>query len=133
MRLILSTGEVSGDLQGSFLVKALFEEAQKRSISLEVLALGGNRMKEQGAELIANTSSIGAIGFLETIPYLIPTLKAQALVDEIFKKSPPDALILIDYMGPNIRLGNKARYLQPSIPIVYYIAVSYTHLRAHET
>ncbi len=56
MLLLISTGEVSGDLQGSFLVKALFEEARRRSIPLQICALGGNRMKEQGAELIANTA-----------------------------------------------------------------------------
>ncbi len=120
MRLIISTGEVSGDLQGSFLVSALFKESEKRSIPLEIFALGGIRMKEAGAELIANTSSIGAIGFWEVLPYLIPTLKTQRTVDKMFAKTPPDALILIDYMGPNIRLGNKVRKLMPLLPIVYY-------------
>jgi len=122
MKLLISTGEVSGDLQGSFLVKALKIEANRRSIPLQIIALGGSRIKDAGAELIANTSSIGAIGFWEVLPYLIPTLRAQARVDRFLVNSPPDALVLIDYMGPNIRLGNKARKLIPSLPIVYYIA-----------
>ncbi|KGG16224.1 MULTISPECIES: lipid-A-disaccharide synthase [unclassified Prochlorococcus] len=122
MRLLISTGEVSGDLQGSFLVKALLNESEKRSLPLEVIALGGPRMQAAGAELLVNTSSIGAIGFLETLPFLIPTLRAQKTADNLFVNSPPDVLVLIDYMGPNIKLGNKVRKLFPDLPIVYYIA-----------
>ncbi len=122
MQLIISTGEVSGDLQGSLLVKALFKESERRSIPLQINALGGSRMKAEGAELVADTSSIGAIGFWEVLPYLLPTFRAQSKVDDLFANDPPDGLILIDYMGPNIRLGNKVKKLMPSIPIIYYIA-----------
>ncbi len=122
MRLLISTGEVSGDLQGSFLVKALKKEAADRSLPLQVIALGGERMEAEGAELLANTASIGAIGFWEALPFVIPTLKAQKLVNKLLLKRPPDALVLIDYMGPNIRLGNQVRKVLPNIPITYYIA-----------
>ena len=54
IRLLISTGEVSGDLQGSLLVRALLSEAKIRSLSLEIVALGGPRMKEAGAKLIAD-------------------------------------------------------------------------------
>ncbi|RCL48638.1 MAG: lipid-A-disaccharide synthase [Prochlorococcus sp. MED-G73] len=122
MKLLISTGEVSGDLQGSLLINALKTNAEKRKIELEVLALGGERMKEAGAKLIANTSSIGAIGFLEALPYVLPTLNAQAKIDNYLSSSPPDAVVLIDYMGPNIRLGLKVKKKFPNIPIIYYIA-----------
>ncbi len=122
MKLLISTGEVSGDLQGSLLIKALKTNAEKRKIELEIIALGGERMKEAGAELISNTSSIGAIGFLEAIPYVLPTLNAQSKIDNFLSSSPPDAIVLIDYMGPNIRLGLKVKKKFPNIPIIYYIA-----------
>ena len=122
MKLLISTGEVSGDLQGSLLIKALKDNAEKRKIKLDIIALGGVRMKEAGAELISNTSSIGAIGFLEAIPYVLPTLNAQSKIDKYLNYSPPDAVVLIDYMGPNIRLGLKVKKTFPNIPIIYYIA-----------
>ncbi len=122
MKLLISTGEVSGDLQGSLLIKALKDNAKKRKIKLEIIALGGERMKEAGAELISNTSSIGAIGFLEALPYVLPTLNAQSKIDNYLSFSPPDAVVLIDYMGPNIRLGLKVKKKFPNIPIIYYIA-----------
>tara|TARA_B100000965_G_scaffold314919_1_gene275070 strand:+ start:156 stop:1331 length:1176 start_codon:yes stop_codon:yes gene_type:complete len=122
MRLLISTGEVSGDLQGSLLIKALKDNAEKRKIKLDIIALGGERMKEAGAKLISNTSSIGAIGFLEALPYVFPTLKAQSKISNYLNNFPPDAVVLIDYMGPNIRLGLKVKKKFPNIPIIYYIA-----------
>ena len=122
MKLLISTGEVSGDLQGSLLINALKTNALKRKIELEIIALGGERMQEAGAKLIANTSSIGAIGFLEALPYVLPTLNAQSKIDNYLSSSPPDAVVLIDYMGPNIRLGLKVKKKFPNIPIIYYIA-----------
>ena len=122
MKLLISTGEVSGDLQGSLLIKALKDNAKKRKITLEIIDLGGERMREAGAKLISNTSSIGAIGFLEALPYVLPTLNAQSKIDNYLNSSPPDAVVLIDYMGPNIRLGLKVKKKFPNIPIIYYIA-----------
>ena len=122
MKILISTGEVSGDLQGSLLIKALKTNAEKRKIELEINALGGERMREAGAKLISNTSSIGAIGFLEALPYVIPTLNAQSKIDNYLSYSTPDAVVLIDYMGPNIRLGLKVKKKFPNIPIIYYIA-----------
>ena len=122
MKLLISTGEVSGDLQGSLLIKALKDNAEKRKIKLEIIALGGERMEEAGAKLISNTSSIGAIGFLEALPYILPTLNAQSKIDNYLSFSPPNAVVLIDYMGPNIRLGLKVKKKFPDIPIIYYIA-----------
>ena len=122
VRLLISAGEVSGDLQGSLLIEALTSEAAKRGVDLEILALGGRRMESAGAELIADTSSIGAIGFWEALPFVIPTLRVQSLVDKVLVQRQPDVVILIDYMGPNIRLGNKIKNLGIQIPIVYYIA-----------
>ncbi len=122
MKLLISTGEVSGDLQGSLLIKALKTNAEKRKIELDIIALGGERMREAGAQLISNTSSIGAIGFFEALPYVLPTLTAQSKIDNYLRSSPPDAVVLIDYMGPNIRLGLKVKKKLPNIPIIYYIA-----------
>ena len=122
MRLLISTGEVSGDLQGSLLIKALLSEAAKRSLDLEIIALGGPRMEAAGADLIADTTSIGAIGLFEALPLLLPTLKIQKKLDAFVSQSSIDGIVLIDYMGPNIRIGNKLKKSQPKIPIIYYIA-----------
>ena len=122
VRLLISTGEVSGDLQGSLLIEALHRQASLRGLDLEVLALGGSRMQAAGAELLADTSPMGAIGLWEALPLVMPTLKLQARVDQVLQQRPPDGVVLIDYMGANVRLGNSLRRRLPSVPITYYIA-----------
>jgi lipid-A-disaccharide synthase len=122
LRLLVSTGEVSGDLQGSLLVQALHREARRRRLPLQILALGGERMERAGAQLLANTTRMGAIGLLEAIPFLLPTLRLQRRLKRWFRRQPPDGLVLIDYMGPNVSLGLRIKRRYPRVPITYYIA-----------
>ncbi|MEN9567562.1 MAG: hypothetical protein RLZZ69_2758, partial [Cyanobacteriota bacterium] len=51
MKIFISTGEVSGDLQGSMLVKSLYQAAAQRQIDLEIVALGGDRLQAAGAKI----------------------------------------------------------------------------------
>ena len=122
VRVLISTGEVSGDLQGSLLVSALHRQAALRGVPLEVMALGGARMQAAGAELLADTAPLGSIGLLEALPLVLPTLKLQARVNRELTARPPDAVVLIDYMGANVRLGQRLRRQLPQVPISYYIA-----------
>ena len=122
LRLLVSTGEVSGDLQGSLLVKALHEEARRRQLDLEIVALGGERMERAGAALLANTTRMGAIGLLEAIPFVLPTLRLQRRLKHWFRRDPPDGVVLIDYMGPNVSLGLRLKRRFPKVPVTYYIA-----------
>lgn len=120
-RIFLSTGEVSGDLQGSLLTAALFTAAKIRGYSLEIMALGGPQMAAQGATLLADTSQIGAIGPISAVPFLWPTLKLHHQVEAKLCYAPPDLIILIDYVGSNLRLGQRLKQ-QFHRPVVYYIA-----------
>jgi lipid-A-disaccharide synthase len=79
-RIFISTGEVSGDLQGSFLIRTLKATALQRGWSLTIDAVGGPRMEAAGAQLLANTASLGAIGFFESLPYARRALKIQKQV-----------------------------------------------------
>ena len=121
-RLLISTGEVSGDLQGGLLVGALRREAERRGIELEIVALGGERMERAGAHLLANTAPMGAIGLWEALPLVWPTLRLQRRVDRWLDQMPPDGVVLIDYMGANINLGLRIKKRFPQVPITYYIA-----------
>lgn len=121
-RLLISTGEVSGDLQGGLLVQALLAEAQRRAIPLEISALGGQRMRRAGAHLLADTAPMGAIGLWEALPLVLPTLRLQRRVNRWLRSTPPDGVVLIDYMGANVSLGLRIRRRLPAVPITYYIA-----------
>ena len=120
--LLISTGEVSGDLQGSLLIKALHQEARKRGVTLRVSALGGPRMQTAGAELLANTTPLGAIGLWEALPLVLPTLQLQGKARRWLASNPPDGVVLIDYMGGNTPLGRRVKRERPELPGLYYIA-----------
>ena len=55
-KIFISTGEVSGDLHGSLLSKALLDEAEKQSIDLEICGLGGERMKKERVKILKAVS-----------------------------------------------------------------------------
>ena len=120
--IFISTGEVSGDLQGALLIEALWRQANAAGVELEIAALGGDRMAAAGAKLIANTTSIGSVGILESLPFVLPTWRIQRRAKQYLKQNPPDVLVLIDYMGPNLALGRYVHQHFPETKIVYYIA-----------
>jgi lipid-A-disaccharide synthase len=122
MRVFISTGEVSGDMQGSFLVDALHRQAEIRKIELEVVALGGKRIEEAGATLIADTTALGSMGLVEALPFVLPIQRIHRQVKQIMADHPPDILILIDYQGVNLKVAENLRQLFPNLPVVYYIA-----------
>ncbi|AFZ04288.1 lipid-A-disaccharide synthase [Calothrix sp. PCC 6303] len=122
MRIFISTGEVSGDLQGSLLVTALKRQAAIANRELEIVALGGEQMAVAGATLLGNTAGIGSLGLLEVLPYVVPTYKLQHQAFAFLKQNPPDAVVLIDYMGPNLAIAKFIRRHLPETPIFYYIA-----------
>lgn len=121
-RIFISTGEVSGDLQGALLIKALYRQASQQGIDLEIIALGGDRMQAAGATLLENTSAIGSVGLLETLPFILPTVLLQRRVEAYLRDHPPDVVVLIDYFGANVRIARFIRWQFPKVPMVYYIS-----------
>jgi lipid-A-disaccharide synthase len=117
-RLFISTGEVSGDLQGSLLIAALQQQSQ---LDLEIVALGGQQMAAAGAQLLGNTVSLGSVGLMESLRYVWPSLQLQQQVRQYLQAHPPDLVVLIDYAGVNLPMG---QYLKRHFkaPILYYIA-----------
>ena len=122
LNLLISTGEVSGDLQGGLLIKALHTEAAERGIVLQIHALGGRRMQQAGAQLLADTTRLGAIGLWEALPHVLPTLWLQLHLRRWLRQMRLDGVVLIDYMGANVSLGVQLKRLDPELPISYYIA-----------
>ena len=122
LRLFISTGEVSGDLQGSLLIHALKRQATERGLTLELLAMGGDRMAAAGATLLAHTSAIGSMGIFESLPFVLPTLRVQRQAKQYLQQYPPDLIVLIDYMGPNLAFCEYLPKRFPNAPIAYYIA-----------
>lgn len=121
-RIFISTGEVSGDLQGALLAEALHQEALDRGLPLDLRGLGGPRMAQARVALVGDTTGVGSVGIFEALPYLLPTLRLQRRAQRDLVHRPPDAVVLIDYMNPNLAMGRFLRKTLPQVPITYYIA-----------
>ena len=109
-------------MQGSLLTSALYRQAEKRGIALQVVGVGGQQMAAAGAEILVNTVKLSAIGLIEAIPFLAEGRKAQTQVSQYLLDNPPDLMVLLDYMGPNIAVGKFIRQYLPDVTLVYYIA-----------
>jgi lipid-A-disaccharide synthase len=115
-RLYVIAGEASGDLHGGNLVRELL----KLDPAMQVRAWGGDRMQAAGADVVKHYRELAFMGFTQVILHLrtilrnIKTCKADILA---FK---PDAVVLIDYPGFNLRIAEFAK--ANGIPVYYYIS-----------
>ncbi|MBK6995406.1 MAG: lipid-A-disaccharide synthase [Lewinellaceae bacterium] len=116
MRLYLIAGEASGDLHGSNLLKALY--AQKPDLSCR--AWGGDMMQNAGATLVKHYRELAFMGFVEVAKNLRTILRNIAFCKRDILDFQPDALVLIDYPGFNLRIARWAK--AQGIPVVYYIS-----------
>lgn len=116
MKLYVIAGEASGDLHGSNLLKALFQQHP----DLHVRAWGGDKMQEAGATLVKHYKDLAFMGFVEVVKNLRTILRNISFCKEDILAYQPDALVLIDYPGFNLRIAKWAK--QQGIKVVYYIS-----------
>lgn len=116
MKYYIIAGEASGDLYGSNLIK----EIKKIDSKATFRAWGGDLMNLEDIKLVRHYKDHNYMGFAEVIWNLRTILKNITFCKEDIKKYNPDALILIDFPGFNMRI---AKYFnKSSFPILYYIA-----------
>ncbi len=115
-RYYIIAGESSGDMHAANLMKAIND----RDPQAEFRVWGGDRMREAGGDVVKHIRELAFMGFWEVIANL-PTifgLIRHAKRDLHCWK--PDALILVDYPGFNLKMAAFAKAHQ--IPVVYYIS-----------
>lgn len=109
-------GEASGDLHGAGLVR----EMKKRLPALDVFGIGGDRMKNEGMELVYHISSMSIMGFAEVVKNLLFLRSVERKLEGLLHERRPDVVVLIDYPGFNIRFARKVK--QQGIKVLYYIS-----------
>jgi lipid-A-disaccharide synthase len=118
MTLYFLAGEASGDNHGAELMRSL----RQCDADLNFLGRGGPQMKAIAGEQFVNWIDDAAIvGLWEVIKnYGFFREKFRETLAEI-EKSKPDAVVLIDYPGFNLRLA-RALFRREIIKIIYYIS-----------
>jgi lipid-A-disaccharide synthase len=116
MKLYVIAGEASGDLHGSNLIKAL----KRQRAGLECRAWGGDLMLEAGAEVVKHYRDLAFMGFVEVLKNLRTILGNLDFCKKDILAYRPDALVLIDYPGFNLRIAKWAK--KQGIRVLYYIS-----------
>lgn len=116
--IMFVAGEISGDMHGAYLLRAIKEINTKYSLSF--LGIGGEKMQREGMKNICNLTDKSTIGFLEIIKYFPKIYTAYNRAKKLIMSEKPDLLVLIDYQGFNMKLAQFAR--KQNIKVIYYIA-----------
>jgi lipid-A-disaccharide synthase len=116
LKILISSGESSGELYGALLVR----ELRQRLPPFEVFGLGGDALAGEGTRLVAHVRDLAVIGLLEVVRHL-PRLRGifRRVLAEVDRER-PDLAILVDYAGFNLRLARELH--RRGVPIVYYVS-----------
>ena len=116
MKYYIIAGEASGDLHGSNLVAAI----RAQDADAKIRAWGGEKMRRSGANVVKNYHDLAFMGFIEVLMNLKTILKNFNICKKDITEFNPDALILIDYPGFNLKIAKWAK--KKGFKVFYYIS-----------
>ncbi len=115
-RYYVIAGEASGDLHGSNLMKAMLQEQPECDFRF----WGGDEMSRVGGTRVKHIKELAFMGFVEVLMNLRTILGNMKFCKNDILQYKPDALILIDYPGFNLRIAEWAH--EQRIRVIYYIS-----------
>ncbi len=115
-RLFIISGEASGDLHASGLIRELLSSRP----GLQIACVGGERMASAGAYVLVPSRQLSVVGLFEVFSHLYPIVSAYRKVKRWLKENRPDLLILVDFPDFNLLMARHAKAL--GIPVFYYIS-----------
>ena len=114
-RILIVAGEPSGDRHAAALARALAGRTRCR-----FRGVAGPRMRAAGVEAIVPQEELAVIGFSGVVAKLPALLGARRRLLGEFARFRPDAVVLVDYPGFNLRLGPELK--RRGARVFYYIA-----------
>lgn len=106
-RVLISTGEASGDAVGG----RLLQEMRTLGFTGEAFAVGSTRLRAAGAEIIADSSTWGALGVYQAVKKAPRLIAGGMGVFRWVKANKPDLVIAIDFGFLNVRVCKLAKRL----------------------
>jgi lipid-A-disaccharide synthase len=116
MQYYIIAGEASGDMHAANLMK----ELKKLDATTEFRCWGGDMMEAAGGKLVKHYRELAFMGFTEVVMNLRTILRNIELCKKDLLLNKPDALILVDYPGFNLRIAEFAK--KNGIKVFYYIS-----------
>ena len=116
MKLAIVAGEASGDLHAAEVLR----ELKRLDPNIETFGIGGDLLAREGMRLVHHAREMGIVGFFNVIRHLRMFRRIyDDLIAEIAKQR-PDAVLLVDYPGFNLRMARRCKEL--GLRVVYYIS-----------
>lgn len=113
--VLLIAGEVSGDMHAAALVRAV----KKKNPDVHFFGIGGDELRAAGMEIVVDARNMAVMGLAEVVKRYGFFKKVFADMTELARERKPDAVVLVDYPGFNLRFAGKAREMGQKV--VYYI------------
>jgi lipid-A-disaccharide synthase len=115
-KVLIVTGEASGDLHASHLVK----EMLILQPDLYCYGMGGEKLRTVGTHIVFDIAQLAVMGITEVIRHFGYIYRVFNTLKGLLKNDRPDLVILVDYPDFNLRLAKVAhRY---GVPVLYYIS-----------
>ncbi len=117
MKYYLIAGEASGDLHASNLMQSL----RKHDKEADFRFFGGDLMQSVGGTLVRHYRDMAFMGIVPVVLNARTILRNLAFCKKDITTYHPDAVILVDYPGFNLKI---AKYVKTklNIPVYYYIS-----------
>ena len=119
-KIWIIAGESSGDMYGAALAAELRALAAANGETVEFSGMGGAAMIKAGIPVKVDSTELGVIGVFEVLKSIFTFIRIFFQLVNAAKKERPDAVVLIDYPGFNIRFAKKMHKL--GIPVYWYIS-----------
>lgn len=117
--ILLVAAEASGDRLGADLARAL---RVRLGDKVRFVGIGGTAMAAEGIESPFDVGELSVLGLIEGLAAYPRVLRRAAEVADLAKRERPDAAVLIDSWGFNLRVAQRLREALPDLLLIKYVA-----------
>lgn len=116
MKYYVIAGEMSGDKHTALVIRNI----KKQDTEAEFRGFGGDDMQAEGITLVRHIKDLAYMGFVEVALHLTTVLGNLSFCKQDILSYNPDAIILTDYPGFNLRIAKFAH--KHGIKVFYYVS-----------
>jgi lipid-A-disaccharide synthase len=118
LTVMLVAAEASGDDRGAGLARTL---KARLGEGVRFVGVGGERMAAEGVASPFDIAELSILGLLEGLMAYGRVVKRADETAAIAMREKPDVVVLIDSWGFTLRVAQRLRKLDPTLPLVKYV------------